>query len=194
MSLGSSGGVWGNFRKKCQGKIWVPLPRMQSFDCIIIPCDRIKQTMHTHIHTHKHSHVRKASNHPPVYICISQIWRTVPNTCTCTLTNRGDKQVSDFLAAVPFSHTRRQRNLEHGVALRDLPDSVKYRPDLPRAQDAWISFHQWSVVFLVRLWEKIGLVFFFLLLLIRAYVCVRGRVLKMNQRSTLLKLLFFTAA
>ena len=26
-------------------------------------------------------------------------------TCSCTHTNRGNKQVSDFLAAVPFSHT-----------------------------------------------------------------------------------------
>lgn len=40
--------------------------------------------------------------------------------------------------------------MEHGVALRDLPDPVEDGSDLPGAQYARVSLHQWSVVVLVR--------------------------------------------
>lgn len=48
-----------------------------------------------------------------------------------THTDRGNKQISNFLAGVPFSNTWRQCNMKHGVALCDLPDPVKYGTDLP---------------------------------------------------------------
>lgn len=42
------------------------------------------------------------------------------------VTDRGDEQVSDLLAVIPLGHTGRQSDLEHGVALMDFLQTVKY--------------------------------------------------------------------
>lgn len=62
--------------------------------------------------------------------------------------HRGHKEVTDLLAVVPFGHARGQCDLEHGVALADLPQPVENGPDLPEAQNARLGLHQRLLVLL----------------------------------------------
>lgn len=58
------------------------------------------------------------------------------------------KQVPNLFTRVPFGHPRCQGNLEHGVALHDLPQTEKNWPDFPDTEDPRLSLHQRSLVFL----------------------------------------------
>lgn len=58
------------------------------------------------------------------------------------------KQVTNLFTRVPFSHPRCQGNLEHGVALHDLPQTEKNGTDFPDTEDPRLCLHQRSLVFL----------------------------------------------
>lgn len=62
--------------------------------------------------------------------------------------HRGNEEVANLLASVPLCDTGSQSNLEHAVALSDLPHTEENGSDLPPAQDARLSLQQWSLVLL----------------------------------------------
>ena len=65
-----------------------------------------------------------------------------------SVTDRGHKQVSDLLTAVPLSHSGSQSDLEHGVALLDLLHTVEDLLHLSVAEDGVLWLQQWLLVLL----------------------------------------------
>lgn len=63
-------------------------------------------------------------------------------------THGGDEDVPDGLELVPVCHTAGQGDLEHGVALQDLPHTVKHRLTLPLAQQPRLELLQRLLVVL----------------------------------------------
>lgn len=59
-----------------------------------------------------------------------------------------NKEVTNLFTRVPFGHPRCQGNLEHGVALHDLPQTEKNGTDFPDTEDPRLCLHQRSLVFL----------------------------------------------